>query len=379
MEWWSGGESMSAEQESDGNPRANPALKWTTMYPQPSAESMASLCQSQQQCVKASIESSWRLVEAQDQLCGLELHGSESAEQERARALAGSEELDQREREWRQKENMLGGSDLSRSPVFNVDCSRDVFNKLKIYSVQSEKCYSLSIFKSIINTQSGSMEVENDKTKTFAQMYEEQLRHFGMLRRWDDSQRFLSDQPHLICVETANYLILWCFQLQAEEKEALMEQVAHQAVVMQFILEMASNSKQDPRGIFRQFFQKAKAGQEGYLDVFRTELDAFKQRVKEYTLKSKGDAQKDMKPQTTPHRHCLDPKEVLESLPPELKAGFQLQDMQVLQNVLSSMNPQVVAEYHVKRCLEAGLWNSTMKGTKEEAAETDESKRMETS
>ncbi|KPP64177.1 hypothetical protein Z043_117515, partial [Scleropages formosus] len=142
----------------------------------PSAESMASLCQSQQRCVKASIESSWCLVEAQDQLCGLELHGSESAEQERARALAGSDELVQREREWRQKESMLGGSDLSRSPLLNADWSHDVFNK------------------SIINTQSGSM-----------------------LGRWDDSQRFLSERPHLICEETANYLILWCFRLQAEE------------------------------------------------------------------------------------------------------------------------------------------------------------------
>lgn len=37
-----------------------------------------------------------------------------------------------------------------------------------------------------------------------------------------------------------------------------MAQVAHQAVVMQFILEMASNSQQDPRGYFRQFFHKAK-------------------------------------------------------------------------------------------------------------------------
>jgi len=40
-----------------------------------------------------------------------------------------------------------------------------------------------------------------------------------------------------------------------------MEQVAHQAVVMQFILEMASNSQQDPRGCFRQFFHKAKVRQ----------------------------------------------------------------------------------------------------------------------
>lgn len=38
----------------------------------------------------------------------------------------------------------------------------------------------------------------------------------GMLRRWDDSQRFLTDMPQLICEETANYLILWCMRLQQE-------------------------------------------------------------------------------------------------------------------------------------------------------------------
>lgn len=40
-----------------------------------------------------------------------------------------------------------------------------------------------------------------------------------------------------------------------------MKQVAHQAVVMQFILEVASHSQQDPRGCFRQFFHKAKVSQ----------------------------------------------------------------------------------------------------------------------
>ncbi|XP_051541522.1 hsp90 co-chaperone Cdc37-like 1 isoform X2 [Myxocyprinus asiaticus] len=321
-----------------------------------SAESMASLCQHQQHCVKASIRSQWQLAEAQNQLCGLELHSSESVEQEHARALASSTELSQTEKEWRHKESMLG-----RSPMLCPDASRDVFNK------------------SIINnSQFWPNETDHDKSLTFVQRNEELLKHLGMLRRWDDSQRFLSEYHHLICEETANYLILWCFRLQAEQKEALMEQVAHQAVVMQFILEMARNAQQDPRGCFRQFFQKAKAGQEGYLDVFHTELEAFKQRVKEYTMKSKGEIPKETTHLNTPAGCRLDPKEVLDSLPPELKTCIQMQDMQILQNVLSTMNPQV-AEYHVKRCLEAGLWTNTPRASKEESSETDEWRMMEIS
>ncbi|XP_036792826.1 hsp90 co-chaperone Cdc37-like 1 [Oncorhynchus mykiss] len=361
MEWFGTGNSPMFPEEEEGYSASASSVPSSfhssSLQEVASAESMVSLCQRQQQCVKASV-SSWQLVEAQDQLCGMELHGSESVEQERARAVAGQSELSQTEHEWRRKESMLGGS---RSPVLSADSSRDMFDK------------------SIINSKNVELEV-HDKSKTFVQKYEKELRHFGMLRRWDDSQRFLSDLHHLICEETANYLILWCFRLQAEEKEALMEQVAHQAVAMQFILEMASTSQQDPRGCFRHFFHKAKAGQEGYLNVFHAELEAFKQRVKEYTVKFKGETLSNDTPLQSSTARChLDPKEVLESLPPELKAGFQLQDMQILQNVLRTMNPQV-AEYHVKRCLESGLWtNKEGRRSKEEVnPETDDLRMMET-
>lgn len=42
------------------------------------------------------------------------------------------------------------------------------------------------------------------------------------------------------------------------QKCALMEQVAHQTMVMQFILELAKSLKVDPRACFRQFFTKIK-------------------------------------------------------------------------------------------------------------------------
>lgn len=60
----------------------------------------------------------------------------------------------------------------------------------------------------------------------------------------------------------------------------------------------------------------SKAGQEGYLDVFHTELEAFKTRVKEYTMKSKGETPKETAHQNTVPGCRLDPKDVLESLPP---------------------------------------------------------------
>lgn len=38
-----------------------------------------------------------------------------------------------------------------------------------------------------------------------------------MMRRWDDSQKYLSDNSHLVCEETANYLVIMCIDLEVEE------------------------------------------------------------------------------------------------------------------------------------------------------------------
>ncbi|XP_055469913.1 hsp90 co-chaperone Cdc37-like 1 isoform X1 [Psammomys obesus] len=219
-------------------------------------------CQKQKEFVKSSVACKWNLAEAQQKLGSLALHNSESLDQEHAKAQTAVSELRQREEEWRQKEEAL--VQRERTCLWNMDAiSKDVFNK------------------SFINQDKRKTEDE-DKSQSFMQKYEQKIRHFGMLSRWDDSQRFLSDHPYLVCEETAKYLILWCFHLEAEQKGALMEQIAHQAVVMQFIMEMAKNCNVDPRGCFRLFFQKAKAEEEGYFEAFKNELEAFKSRVRLY-------------------------------------------------------------------------------------------------
>ncbi|XP_041041859.1 hsp90 co-chaperone Cdc37-like 1 isoform X2 [Carcharodon carcharias] len=290
-----------------------------------------SICHKQQELVKRTMECRWRLAEAQQRLCDLELHNSESLEQERAKAQTEFWELKQKEDEWRQKEEELIWNE--RLSSWNIDTdSKEGFNK------------------SVINKNIKCKEVEEDgKNVTFAQKYNQQIRHFGMLKRWIDSQRYLSDHPHLVCQETANYLIKWCFHLKEEEKQALMEQVAHQAVVMQFIIELGRSLQEDPRGCFRQFFEKAKVAEEGYMEAFNTELAEFIQRVREFAEAKTAET--------------------------ELKRCFQLQDVHVLQNMLSNMNPQV-AEHYLQRCIDAGL---RIYNTKEAKEERNEEPKMDLS
>ena len=51
----------------------------------------------------------------------------------------------------------------------------------------------------------------------------------------------------------------------------------------------------------------------------------------------------------------LDPYEVLNSLPIQLKDAFEQQDTELLQKVLLEMDP-LEAKYHMKRCVDSGLW-----------------------
>lgn len=66
----------------------------------------------------------------------------------------------------------------------------------------------------------------------------------------------------------------------------------------------------------------------------------------------------------------LDPLEVFESLPDELKKCFESQDIKLLQDTIATMDEEQ-AKYHMKRCVDSGLW--VPEGGKKKEAEEEES------
>uniref|UniRef100_A0A3P9AHT6 Hsp90 co-chaperone Cdc37 n=1 Tax=Esox lucius TaxID=8010 RepID=A0A3P9AHT6_ESOLU len=290
-----------------------------------------------------------RLEEAQYRVKELEQAGVKEGEEEEKRATeltkARAEEKKCKKdlRTWEKK--MEEHRIEEKKMPWNVDTlSKDGFSK-SVLNIKPEATEETE-------------EQKEEKHKTFVEKYEKQIKHFGMLRRWDDSQKYLSDNPHLVCEETANYLVIMCIDLEVEEKHALMEQVAHQTIVMQFILELAKSLKVDPRGCFRQFFQKIKTADKVYQEAFTDELESFKERVRG---RAKIRIQKAMEEYEEEERQKrlgpggLDPVEVYESLPEEMKKCFDDKDISMLQDVISKMDP-MEAKVHMKRCIDSGLW-----------------------
>lgn len=289
-----------------------------------------------------------KLADTQKKIKELTISTSEDAKAELSKVQAEEKKLKKEERDWERK---VGDYQREEKKMpWNVDTlSKEGFSK------------------SIVNVKPETEETEEEKEqkhKTFVEKYEKEIKHFGMLRRWDDSQKYLSDHPHLVCEETANYLVIMCIDLEVEEKHALMEQVAHQTIVMQFILELAKSLKVDPRGCFRQFFAKIKTADQQYQEAFNDELESFKERVRG---RAKIRIEKAMKEYEEEERQKrlgpggLDPVEVYESLPPEMQKCFDEKDIQMLQEVISKMDP-TEAKAHMKRCIDSGLWVPNAKG-----------------
>lgn len=61
-----------------------------------------------------------------------------------------------------------------------------------------------------------SDDVKEERMREFVKTNEKKLKEFGILRRYDDSKAFLQENPHLVGENTANYLVIWCINLQME-------------------------------------------------------------------------------------------------------------------------------------------------------------------
>uniref|UniRef100_A0A7N8XB33 Hsp90 co-chaperone Cdc37 n=1 Tax=Mastacembelus armatus TaxID=205130 RepID=A0A7N8XB33_9TELE len=222
----------------------------------------------------------------------------------------------------------------------------------------SKEGFSKSVFNIKPVTKEETGKEKTWKQRSFVDMYAKEIKHFGMLRHWDDSQKYLSNNPHLVCEETSNRLVAICIDFELDEKHALMEQVAHQAIVMQFILDLAQVLKVDPRGCFRQFFSKIRTADKPYQDAFNHELELLKERVRSCAQIRMESAMKELEEEERQKRlgpGGLDPVEVYESLPKDIQRSFDEKNIMMLQEAINKLDPEE-GKYYLKRCIDSGLW-----------------------
>ncbi|XP_053694859.1 hsp90 co-chaperone Cdc37 [Sabethes cyaneus] len=234
-----------------------------------------------------------------------------------------------------------------KAQPWNVDTiSKDGFQKTVINKSAINKREELSEDQKELNL------------KEFIKKYEKKMKEYGMMRKYEDSKKFLRDNHFLVCEDTANYLVIWCIELEMEEKHGLMAHVAHQCICMQYILDIGKQLDIDPRACLESFFQRIQVAEAEYKNQFLGEIEAFKERIRK---RAQEKIQKALEEQEEEERKArlgpggLDPVEVFESLPKELQTCFETRDIPMLQEVMSKL-PEEEARYHLKRCIDSGMW-----------------------
>ncbi|XP_042865244.1 hsp90 co-chaperone Cdc37-like [Penaeus japonicus] len=262
--------------------------------------------------------------------------------------------------------------ELERKGQELIDHEKELEKKDRLEPWNVDTISKEGFTKTLINKDLGrkddnlSEEEKEKRMKEFVKKNEVEIKKYGMFRNYDDSRRYLMEHPHLACEDTANYLVVWCINLQMEEKTELMTHVAHQTICMQFILELAKQLERDPRSCISAFFHRIQQAEPEYKKAFQDELDGFKDRVIKRAKQKLEELIKEAEEEERQERlgpGGLDPIEVMESLPEELQKCFESQDIEMLQKAIEKMNPEDAA-YHMKRCVDSGLWVPDAKAAK---------------
>jgi len=123
---------------------------------------------------------------------------------------------------------------------------------------------------------------------------------------------------------------------------------------MQYILELAKQLDIDPKACVSTFFSKIQYADPDYKKAFDDEVDAFRHRIETRAQQKIAEAEEEER-QARLGPGGLDPIEVFETLPQSLKECFESKDIAKLQKTITEF-PEEEARYHMKRCVDSGLW-----------------------
>ncbi|KAJ6223938.1 hypothetical protein RDWZM_002483 [Blomia tropicalis] len=145
----------------------------------------------------------------------------------------------------------------------------------------------------------------------------------------------------------------------SKSKHVTFEHVSRQAVMIQLILDLAKTAGGgiDPRSCLSIFFNRSAKSMDKFEKLFTDELDEFRQRIEMAADSRMQHALEMQTPDQLIGPGGLNAQEVFDSLPEELQQCFQTRSRQHMQETLAKMEPEQ-AEYHLKRCIDSGLWST---------------------
>uniref|UniRef100_A0A6U3R563 Hsp90 chaperone protein kinase-targeting subunit n=1 Tax=Ditylum brightwellii TaxID=49249 RepID=A0A6U3R563_9STRA len=220
-------------------------------------------------------------------------------------------------------------------------------------------------------TESNVMMSYHDFTLKYADLVEK----FMSIQSLDKSKEFLLLHGDILLQENAsNYLLLASLEDEMNGFHDKMKLTARQSQIISNIAELAKSLKSHPGNVVLPFFKRLE--QKEFLDGFNDGVNTFVERIEKRAVvkKKEMDAEREAEAKAAAEAEGqevdlanvpkeermgpggLDPVEVFESLPQSMQEAFESREVDKLKEALMAMNPEE-AEYHMKRCVDSGLWN----------------------
>lgn len=252
-------------------------------------------------------------------------------------------EIETQQADFTSKEKELAEYEKAH-PSWNVD------------NMSTDKHNRTLINKSVPKAEGTSMDLS-----AYFKEHGDEVKAWGMLSKYEESHKYLKDRMYLVCDHLASFLVVWAVDLEVEEKKELMKRVAHQAIVAQYILELAKTLKRDPRSTVDAFFTRIGSAEQQYLDAFQDEYKSLIARVQARAIARLEEAQAEAAAEEAADREKrlgpggLDPLEILEEIPAKMKEAFQTQNTPMLKESFAELSEEEAGVVY-RKVVDSGLW-----------------------
>jgi cell division cycle protein 37 len=200
----------------------------------------------------------------------------------------------------------------------------------------------------------------------FTEKYAHVCEEFMTLQSLDESRDFLIEHGNVMLQENAsNYLLLASLEDEMNGFRDKMRLTARQSQLVSSLADLAKSLKAHPGNVIvpffrrmeeREHFQNFMAGVETFIENLIKRAVVKKKEMDEERARTHGVDLADLPKEERLGPGGLDPLEVFESLPESMQEAFESRDTDKLKQALMSMS-ESEAEYHMKRCVDSGLWN----------------------
>jgi cell division cycle protein 37 len=200
----------------------------------------------------------------------------------------------------------------------------------------------------------------------FCDKYADLVEEFMKIPDLNGSRDFLLNNAEVLLQENAsNYLLLAALEDEMNGRQEAMKLTARQSQIITNIAELAKTVDTHPGNVIMPFFKRME--ERVHLEEFLAGVKAFQEKIIQRAVvkRQEIDAQREAESKNLediPREQRLgpgglDPLEVIETLPNDMVRAFESRDVDQLKEALMKLEPEE-AEYHMKRCVDSGLWNA---------------------